>query len=295
MSDWGTPFLLVPATLLTTTHAHRRLGRRRTHIQRAPTRQTRQEQMGGRGRGRIHTRCKPSPIPIVTPNTPHRATGKNPRTKKPRTSPHPPQLHHSRKRARSKPSWQKKKPPKPPVQPWVTTTTGTTKMPSSIRAKRRVWTRNAKYRPISRTQRPCLALRGWEVSDAAIATRLGCADGGMWLGSSSKELDALISADPRTKEDFQALSAQIIEFVIKRHQNKPLYPSFVEYHVRQLAEPLKDVEVRKAASSLTTLANEKQKEQRDKAAGKKKPKSAVRPTLGAAKVSGKCVPVSLVI
>jgi len=83
------------------------------------------------------------------------------------------------------------------------------------------------------------------------------------------------------------LSAQIIDIVIKQHQNKPLYPSFVEYHVRQLAEPLKDVEVRKVASGLTTLANEKQKEQREKASGKKKPKTAAKPTLGAAKPSGK--------
>lgn len=88
------------------------------------------------------------------------------------------------------------------------------------------------------------------------------------------------------------MSTQIIELIIKRHQNKPLYPSFVEYHVRQLAEPLKDVEVRKAASGLTTLANEKQKEQRDKASGKKKPKSVAKPTLGAAKVSTKYVPLS---
>ncbi|KAH7913516.1 translation initiation factor eIF3 subunit [Hygrophoropsis aurantiaca] len=106
-------------------------------------------------------------------------------------------------------------------------------------------------------------------------------------GTSSSELDSLISANPRTKEDFQKLSANIIEFIIKRHQNKPLYPSFVEYHVRELAGPLKDVEVRKAASGLTTLANEKQKEQRDKASGKKKPKTATRPVLGAAKVSTK--------
>jgi translation initiation factor 3 subunit J len=48
--------------------------------------------------------------------------------------------------------------------------------------------------------------------------------------------------------------------------------------------PLKDVEVRKAASGLTTLANEKQKEQRDKASGKKKLKAAAKPT---AKVSTK--------
>ncbi|KAG6910873.1 hypothetical protein DXG01_007190 [Tephrocybe rancida] len=106
-------------------------------------------------------------------------------------------------------------------------------------------------------------------------------------GTSSSELDSLISFQPRTKEDFQTLSSRIIEFVIKRHQNKPLYPSFVEHHVRELAMPLKDVEVRKAASGLTTLANEKQKEQREKASGKKKPKAASRPALGAAKPSAK--------
>jgi len=106
-------------------------------------------------------------------------------------------------------------------------------------------------------------------------------------GTSSSELDSLISANPRTKDDFQALSAKIIEYIIKRHQNKPLYASFVEHHVRALAEPLKDVEVRKAASGLTTLANEKQKEQRDKASGKKKPKAAAKPGLGPAKLSSK--------
>ncbi|KAK7032277.1 Translation initiation factor 3 subunit J component [Paramarasmius palmivorus] len=80
-------------------------------------------------------------------------------------------------------------------------------------------------------------------------------------GTSSKELDSLISFQPRTKEDFIELSSRIIEFVVKRHQGKPLYAAFVEHHVRELAQPLKDVEVRKAASGLTTLANEKQKAQ----------------------------------
>lgn len=106
-------------------------------------------------------------------------------------------------------------------------------------------------------------------------------------GTSSSELDSIISFQPRTKEDFQTLSSRIIEFIIKRHQNKPLYASFVEHHVRELAMPLKDVEVRKAASGLTTLANEKQKEQREKASGKKKSKSSSKPALGAAKPSAK--------
>ncbi|EMD33929.1 hypothetical protein CERSUDRAFT_117452 [Gelatoporia subvermispora B] len=106
-------------------------------------------------------------------------------------------------------------------------------------------------------------------------------------GTSSSELDALISAQPRTKEDFVAFSDRIIQYIVQRHQDKPLYAAFVEHHVRELAAPLRDVEVRKAASALTTLANEKQKEQRDKTSGKKKPKAAAKPGLGAAKLSSK--------
>ena len=105
------------------------------------------------------------------------------------------------------------------------------------------------------------------------------------LGTSSSDLDSLISFQPRTKEDFQELSKRVIECVIKRHQDKPLYAAFLEHHVRQLAMPLRDVEVRKVASGLTALANEKQKEQRDKASGKKKSKAAAKPILGSAKLS----------
>ncbi|KAH9041677.1 hypothetical protein EDB84DRAFT_1461370 [Lactarius hengduanensis] len=48
--------------------------------------------------------------------------------------------------------------------------------------------------------------------------------------------------------------------------------------------PLRDVDVRKAASGLTTLANERQ---REKTSGKKKPKAAAKPVLGASKVGNK--------
>ncbi|CDO75177.1 hypothetical protein BN946_scf184866.g18 [Trametes cinnabarina] len=106
-------------------------------------------------------------------------------------------------------------------------------------------------------------------------------------GTSSKELDWLISAQPRTKEDFIEFSNQIVETIIKRHMDKPMYATFLEHHVRALAMPLRDVEVRKVASGLTALSNEKQKEQRDKASGKKKPKATAKPTLGAAKPSSK--------
>ncbi|KAI0749698.1 eukaryotic translation initiation factor 3 subunit J [Daedaleopsis nitida] len=106
-------------------------------------------------------------------------------------------------------------------------------------------------------------------------------------GTSSKELDWLISAQPRTKDDFVEFSDKIIEYIIKRHQSKPLYATFLEHHVRELAMPLRDVEIRKVASGLTALSNEKQKEQRDKASGKKKPKTVAKPALAAAKPSSK--------
>lgn len=63
--------------------------------------------------------------------------------------------------------------------------------------------------------------------------------------------------------------------------------------MKELCAPLKDVEVRKAASGLTVLANEKQKDQRDKASGKKKPKAATKPVLGSSKVSGRQVSATL--
>lgn len=88
-----------------------------------------------------------------------------------------------------------------------------------------------------------------------------------------------MKANPKTKEDFIDFSNQIMEVIINRIQNKPLYNQFVEHHIRQLAQPMKDVEVRKAASVLTTLANEKQKEQRD--GGKKK--KVGKPALGSVK------------
>ena len=111
------------------------------------------------------------------------------------------------------------------------------------------------------------------------------------IGTSDKELDKLISSNPRTKEEFEALSSRIVEYIIKRHQSKPLYALFAEHLAKELVTPLKDVEVRKVASSLTTVANEKQREAKDKTSGKKK--KAAKPTLGSAKVSNKYVPFLL--
>jgi len=101
----------------------------------------------------------------------------------------------------------------------------------------------------------------------------------------SADLAALLTSKPKTKDDFVALSKQIMDIVIRRHQDKPLYAAFVEQHVKDLAEPLRDVEIRKAASGLTTLANEKQREAKDKTSGKKK--KPAKPALGGAKTVNK--------
>jgi len=98
--------------------------------------------------------------------------------------------------------------------------------------------------------------------------------------------DGILKLNPKTKEEFLLLSDRLIELV-KRHQDKPLYAMFVEIHVKALAAPLKDADVRKAASVLTTLANEKQREQRDKASGKKKAKPTTKPARVALNMSSK--------
>ena len=101
------------------------------------------------------------------------------------------------------------------------------------------------------------------------------------------DIKSILNANPNTKEEFMILSRQIFELVIKRHQDKPLYAAFVEAHAKELATPLRDVEVRKVASGLTALASEKQKEAKDKTGGKKKKVS--KPVLGGSKALGKYV------
>ncbi|KIO34698.1 hypothetical protein M407DRAFT_240516 [Tulasnella calospora MUT 4182] len=95
---------------------------------------------------------------------------------------------------------------------------------------------------------------------------------------SATALEDILKANPKTKDEFIKLSNDIIEVVAKRLQNKPLYAAFVEHHAKELARPLKDVDVRKVASGLTALSNEKQRELKE--AGKKK---KAKPALGSLK------------
>lgn len=100
--------------------------------------------------------------------------------------------------------------------------------------------------------------------------------------STDKSISSLLEIKCKTKEDFAAFSQQLYTLLIERHTSNPLFSSFVEQHVKDVCETLKDSEVRKAASGLSILANTKQQEQRDAKSGKKKVTKA-KPILGGGK------------
>ncbi|KAG8991783.1 Translation initiation factor 3 subunit J component [Tulasnella sp. JGI-2019a] len=81
--------------------------------------------------------------------------------------------------------------------------------------------------------------------------------------ASFARLEALMNIDPTTEDELVDLSKRIINTIFKRLENKPLYATFIEYHIRELARPLQVVDIRNTASGLITLADEKQKEAKD--------------------------------
>jgi translation initiation factor 3 subunit J len=83
-------------------------------------------------------------------------------------------------------------------------------------------------------------------------------------------LASIIKASPKTRDDFTALSKNLMTALISQHTSNPLYPAFVEQFAKDLSESLTAVQVRKVSSALSTLGNTKQAEERDKASGKKK-------------------------
>ncbi|CAH7670887.1 eukaryotic translation initiation factor 3 subunit J [Phakopsora pachyrhizi] len=94
----------------------------------------------------------------------------------------------------------------------------------------------------------------------------------------SKNSEDPFKMDPITKADFESLSLALSDLIVSKHGKKPLFPMFVESFVKQIAGPLTDVQTRKAASVLTTLANEKQRLIKDST--KKGGKAKSKPTKG---------------
>ncbi|KAJ2908054.1 Translation initiation factor 3 subunit J component [Coemansia aciculifera] len=92
----------------------------------------------------------------------------------------------------------------------------------------------------------------------------------------AKIKDVLTALYPKTEAEFDELQSVLVER-IQKSQSHRLYVQFLEKLIRELALPLKDVDVRKFSSTLTTLANEKQRIARD--ATKKKKPTTKKPTL----------------
>ncbi|KAI1310506.1 Translation initiation factor 3 subunit J component [Mortierella claussenii] len=87
---------------------------------------------------------------------------------------------------------------------------------------------------------------------------------------------------PKTKDEFNEFTTELVA-LIQKHEKQGLYVSFLEGLFRELAQGVRDVDVRKFVSTLTTLANEKQKAAKD--AQKSKKKGSAKPSLVAAKIN----------
>ncbi|KAF9902569.1 Translation initiation factor 3 subunit J component [Linnemannia zychae] len=113
------------------------------------------------------------------------------------------------------------------------------------------------------------------------------------LFSGVKVTDGVVTAaseletfKPKTKDQFNEYTTMLVN-VIQKHEKQGLYVSFLEGLIRELAQGTRDVDVRKFASTLTTLANEKQKAAKD--ALKSKKKGSNKPSLTATKVAATTV------
>lgn len=121
---------------------------------------------------------------------------------------------------------------------------------------------------------------------AAAAAAAGSTNGSSLLNGGDTSNNALAAfPNPKAKEDFDALSETLAKQMISLYGNKPLYPYFMENFVRAVCMPLENLDVKKCASTLTTLANEKQRLAKE-ATGKKGGKGKAKPSLGVVGGSG---------
>lgn len=104
------------------------------------------------------------------------------------------------------------------------------------------------------------------------------------------------SLKPRTRADFEEFRQLLTDLILQQSvsllnafkfffnyipQHVSGYPTFLDQLARDLAQPMKDMDVRKAASSLTALANDKQRQQREALKNSKKTKGKVQPAKAA--------------
>lgn len=92
---------------------------------------------------------------------------------------------------------------------------------------------------------------------------------------------------PTTKGQFDALSAALVP-LLTAASSKPHYPIWLPTFMKQISADLPSIEIKKAASALTALSNEKLKEEKEKEKGGKKSKAVkTKTTLAATRDMGR--------
>lgn len=102
----------------------------------------------------------------------------------------------------------------------------------------------------------------------------------------SDSLSSLSSANPSSKEDWEAFADALYAELIKKHTAKPGFDKhFVPHFYKNIAASLRDVDIRKASTMLKTFAEEKVKAEKEakKSGGQKAKVGASKPkTVGTA-------------
>lgn len=99
--------------------------------------------------------------------------------------------------------------------------------------------------------------------------------------SKSIDLGSLELFNPNTKAGFEKLREVLVP-LFGANVKKPHYAMFLQDFVRGIAKDLPSEQIRKVASGLTTLSNEKQKEEKAAQQTGKKKKAAPKVALGGA-------------
>ncbi|KAI8072213.1 eukaryotic translation initiation factor 3 subunit J [Gilbertella persicaria] len=84
------------------------------------------------------------------------------------------------------------------------------------------------------------------------------------------------SVKPRTRADFEEFKKLLTDLILQQ-KDHPNYATFLDQFAKDVAQPMKDMDVRKAASSLTALANDKQRQQKEALKSNKKTKGKTQP------------------
>lgn len=87
------------------------------------------------------------------------------------------------------------------------------------------------------------------------------------------DLSQLAIFKPTTKTQFEALSTALVP-LLTASASKPHYSLWVQDFVKKITADLPSTEIKKAASGLTALSNEKMKEEKAQDKGGKKSKAA---------------------